>query len=136
MGTQLAEEQIDILKLLNCLDEFVSLEDEEPKKIDKLHEEAMSSYTMDSDLVDEIVEELIHFGYVDNELNITMNGRQYLRLYSNKNGNSEMSNIFAENVTFIEKQENIEKVEYTENHKPLSTVNLNATAKGISILEK
>ena len=136
MGTQLAEEQIDILKLLNCLDEFVSLEDEEPKKIDKLHEEAMSSYTMDSDLVDEIVEELIHFGYVDNELNITMNGRQYLRLYSNKNGNSEMSNIFAENVTFIEKQENIEKVEYTENPKPLSTVNLNATAKGISILEK
>lgn len=104
MGTQLAEEQIDILKLLNCLDEFVSLEDEEPKKIDKLHEEAMSSYTMDSDLVDEIVEELIHFGYVDNELNITMNGRQYLRLYSNKNGNSEMSKIFIENVTFIEKQ--------------------------------
>lgn len=129
MGTQLTYEYAKILQIISETNEVITLDTK--TTIDSIVcSEAGKLYAMSTKEVDDIVEELQLLGYVTKEWNITASGRISLKNWFSENENSTKE---KESTVIIN---NIEKIEHTENHKPLSTVNLNATAKGISILEK
>lgn len=135
MSTQykLSESQLDILVLLkeivdNNILTIEEIEGEEKTLIEKLCNEAIDSYAMGCDEVESIVNQLQSFGYLNKDVDLTVDGRQYIEV--GYQPEVSVNNITVNN---IKQQTNIDTKKYVERKAPLFEMGSAVNVNGVSI---
>ena len=102
MGTQqaLTTKQLELLTLLYSIEEFVEKEAKE-EIVTPINEILISNCVYKEEEYDELTEALIAYGYVDDSIKLTTDGKQYIALFTEdlqkkaENPNIVMNNQFS-----------------------------------------